>query len=448
MKEIEPTSLRHELWYDGPNYTADSVIINPASQKILLIKRSSGEWALPGGFIDPGEDSLAAAIRETREETGVTISDGATLIFRGLVDDPRNRQESWIETSAYLFTVSDTIKATGHDDAIDAGWRSIDNLPSLYASHDYILTRALDHLSCQNLIEIAQSPETYHDVSGGHMQYDKIIATKNGQSVFVKQISAKYDDTPRRNRLHQYLEKEAFVMAHLRSHGYSGIPERSILHGSDTLIMDAMEPDGGWQWRARKDTLNSYVNSAIEKFNELESMPLPADAFDIEPSRDSFVKEGWQSIDNQKIDKLHKLAPSFLDRLTPRSQAAAQSLLRNLASLRQIGSQTPRTNSLVFCHHDIRQSNMAWHPNYGTRLVDWSWSGLGESGSDITSLLIDLHKSYHDISPYQNIINLDYCLTLMGFWLNHATWPHHGDDTTRFQQFLSALSAYEIYING
>ena len=175
---------------------------------------------------------------------------------------------------------------------------------------------------------------------------------------------------------------------------------------------------------------------------------LAADAFDIKPSRDSFIKEGWQSIDNQKIDKLHKLAPSFLDRLTPRSQAAAQSLLRDLASLRQIGNQTPKTNSLVFCHHDIRQSNMAWHPNYGTRLVDWSWSGLGESGSDITSLLIDLHKSHHDISPYQNIINLDYCLTLIGFWLNHATWPHHGNDTTRFQQFLSALSAYEIYING
>ena len=130
------------------------------------------------------------------------------------------------------------------------------------------------------------------------MQYDKIITTRNGQSVFVKQISAKYDDIPRRNRLHQYLEKEAFVMAHLRSHGYSGIPERSILHGSDTLIMDAMEPDNGWQWRARKETLNAYVNSAIEKFNELESMPLPADAFDIKPSRDSFIKEGWQSIDN------------------------------------------------------------------------------------------------------------------------------------------------------
>jgi len=88
---------------------------------------------------------------------------------------------------------------------------------------------------------------------------------------------------------------------------------------------------------------------------------------------------------------------------------------------------------------------MAWHPKRGTKLIDWSWSGPGESGSDITSLLIDLHKSGYNISNYYKEINLDHCLTLMGFWLNHATWPYHGDDTLRFQQFLSALSAYEIY---
>ena len=108
MKGTEP-SMEKKLWYDGPNYTADSIIIHPESRQVLLIQRETGEWALPGGFIDQGEDPLAAAIRETREETGITISDGATLIFRGLVDDPRNRQESWVETSAYLFTVSDTM---------------------------------------------------------------------------------------------------------------------------------------------------------------------------------------------------------------------------------------------------------------------------------------------------------------------------------------------------
>ena len=74
MKKTMPTSINRKLWHNGPNYTADSVIINPIAQKILLIKRSSGEWALPGGFVNPEEDSFTAAIRETKEETGTIIS--------------------------------------------------------------------------------------------------------------------------------------------------------------------------------------------------------------------------------------------------------------------------------------------------------------------------------------------------------------------------------------
>ena len=71
MKGAEP-SMEKKLWYDGPNYTADSIVISPGLRQVLLIQRETGEWALPGGFIDQGEDPLVAAIRETREETGVT----------------------------------------------------------------------------------------------------------------------------------------------------------------------------------------------------------------------------------------------------------------------------------------------------------------------------------------------------------------------------------------
>ena len=167
--------------------------------------------------------------------------------------------------------------------------------------------------------------------------------------------------------------------------------------------------------------------------------------FDIESSRDSFIKEGWASLDEQKIAKLRELSLGFLDRLTPHSQNITKKLLADSPALLNAGGRHSDIKKLVFCHHDIRQSNMAWHPKRGTKLIDWSWSGPGESGSDITSLLIDLHKSGHNISNYYKEINLDHCLTLMGFWLNHATWPYRGDDTLRFQQFLSALSAYEIY---
>ena len=439
-----PISINRKLWYDGPNYTADSVIINPIAQKILLIKRSSCEWALPGGFINPKEDSFTAAIRETREETGTIISDNPILIYKGLVNDPRNSQTSWIETSAYLFIVNELSEVSGRDDAIDAAWLPLNNLPKLYASHDEIVARAIDYLSCRSLIKIAEFSENYRNINGGHMQYDKIIATKNDHSVFIKQTSTSYDDI-KRNRLRQYLRKEAFTTSYLRCHGYSGIPSRSILRDDDTFIMETMTPDEGWLWRAKNETLDIYVKSAKEKFNELENIPLPPDTFDIESSRDSFIKEGWASLDEQKIAKLRELSLGFLNRLTPHSQNITKKLLADLPALLNTRGRHSDIKKLVFCHHDIRQSNMAWHPKHGTKLIDWSWSGPGESGSDITSLLIDLHKSGHNISNYYKEINLDHCLTLMGFWLNHATWPYRGDDTLRFQQFLSALSAYEIY---
>lgn len=50
--------------------------------QVLYIKRSirrrdrhSGQIALPGGHVDPGETSLEAAVREVREELGLKLDD-------------------------------------------------------------------------------------------------------------------------------------------------------------------------------------------------------------------------------------------------------------------------------------------------------------------------------------------------------------------------------------
>lgn len=57
---------------------------NPA---LLLIKRAdtgrhAGQWAFPGGAVDPGERAVAAALREAREEVGLQLADVA-----GSLDD-------------------------------------------------------------------------------------------------------------------------------------------------------------------------------------------------------------------------------------------------------------------------------------------------------------------------------------------------------------------------
>ena len=54
------------------------------TRRAMHLRRNAGNYALPGGGFDPGEDAIDAACRETREEVGVDLPRGAAL---GLLDD-------------------------------------------------------------------------------------------------------------------------------------------------------------------------------------------------------------------------------------------------------------------------------------------------------------------------------------------------------------------------
>jgi 8-oxo-dGTP diphosphatase len=47
--------------------------------RVLLLLNERGEWDLPGGRPDPGEDHRAAVAREVREETGLLVEVSAAL---------------------------------------------------------------------------------------------------------------------------------------------------------------------------------------------------------------------------------------------------------------------------------------------------------------------------------------------------------------------------------
>lgn len=125
---------------ETPALTTDGVLLEEG--QVLLVRRGrppwKGRWALPGGFVEIGEDCESAVARELREETGLRVR---PVRLVGVYSDPRRDPRGHIVTVAYLVR-SRGGRPKGGDDAAEARWFPLSRLPLLAADHARILRDA------------------------------------------------------------------------------------------------------------------------------------------------------------------------------------------------------------------------------------------------------------------------------------------------------------------
>lgn len=102
-------------------------------------------------FMEEATDCLGSnqENRERIEQHLNAFFEKGTEIYRGYVDDPRNTDNSWMETIAYNFHDKDDkvfkeFTLTAGDDAGSVTWMDLDGQLKLYASHKEFVKKAAE----------------------------------------------------------------------------------------------------------------------------------------------------------------------------------------------------------------------------------------------------------------------------------------------------------------
>ena len=130
-------------WIFFPDPKVAVAVMVVQGGRVLLIQRVNepfrGDWSLPGGFMDAGENPVQAALRECLEETGLVVQVREVLDVIGGAEHSRGADVLIV----YTAEVSGGELRAG-DDADQAAFFAPDELPALaFSSTRRILERFL-----------------------------------------------------------------------------------------------------------------------------------------------------------------------------------------------------------------------------------------------------------------------------------------------------------------
>jgi ADP-ribose pyrophosphatase YjhB (NUDIX family) len=140
------------MWVWGPDRTTDAVI--QKKDHTLLVRRAdTGQWSIPGGFVDDDETSKAGMMREVREETGLVIPKDAriTQTYHGPVTDIRLTAHAWPVDTSFLVQLPEDGPlpevTCADDESTEVEWVPTQELRedqlALFGAHRFLVRRAL-----------------------------------------------------------------------------------------------------------------------------------------------------------------------------------------------------------------------------------------------------------------------------------------------------------------
>jgi 8-oxo-dGTP diphosphatase len=132
-----------EKVYRNPSLAVDAVVMRNIQgyAEILLIERKNPPhgWALPGGFVDYGESTEDAVIRELHEEVNLS---GKVKHLVCVASDPDRDPRQHVVSVVYVVDWKGTPEAA--DDAKNFAWFDVRNLPTLAFDHEDIIKNKLN----------------------------------------------------------------------------------------------------------------------------------------------------------------------------------------------------------------------------------------------------------------------------------------------------------------
>ncbi len=108
---------------DPTHVTGSAVVLDPRGRVLLHRHKRLGLWLQPGGHLDPGESPAEAAMRETREETGVVAShpaSGPRLVHVDVHEGPRGHVH--LDLRYLLLADGHQRPDPGHGESPDVAW--------------------------------------------------------------------------------------------------------------------------------------------------------------------------------------------------------------------------------------------------------------------------------------------------------------------------------------